>query len=410
METPMSDRVTVTTSKSWFSRIIESIKSVLVGLVLFIAAFPILFWNEGRAVKTARSLEEGSGAVVAVAADSVNPANEGKLVHLSGAVSTDGPVADSELGVEANGIKLLRNVEMYQWVEEEKSETRKKLGGGEETVTTYTYKKDWKGEPVDSSSFHETSGHENPGAFPIPSQTFVADPVRVGAFTMSEEQLGKLNDAKDLPLADDAQPTLPEDMAASARVDKGVIYAGNDPASPQLGDVKVSFQVVAPSTVSLVAVQTGESFSPYQAKAGDTVLLVDEGAHTAQEMFKSAQDANKVLTWILRGGGWLAMFLGLVLIFRPIAVLGDVVPMFGSLLGVGVGLFAFLVSAFLSLVTIAISWITVRPVLGIALLVLAGGAAFWLIKANRKKRVPAVPAMPSFTPPPVPPPPPPAPV
>ncbi|HEX3129521.1 MAG TPA: TMEM43 family protein [Thermoanaerobaculia bacterium] len=384
--------VTVTTSKSWFSRIIESIKSVLVGLILFIASFPILFWNEGRAVKTARSLEEGAGAVVSVAADSVNPANEGKLVHVSGAVSTDGPVADGEIGVEAQGIKLLRNVSMFQWVEEKKSETRKKLGGGEETVTTYDYKKEWKDEPVDSSSFQETAGHENPGAFPIPSQTFVADPVRVGAFTMSEEQLGHLNDAKDLPLAADAQVNIPQELGSATRIDKGVIYAGDDPASPQVGDVKVSFQVVAPSTVSLVGVQSGGSFSPYQAEAGDSVLLVEEGSHTAPEMFKTAQDANTVLTWILRGGGWLAMFLGLVLIFRPIAVLGDVVPLFGSLLGVGVSLFSFLVSATLSFVTIAISWITVRPLLGITLLVLAGAAAFWLIKKSRQKKAQAAAA------------------
>lgn len=401
----MSDRVTVTTSKSWFSRIIESIKSVLVGLILFVASFPILFWNEGRAVKTARSLEEGAGAVVSVTADAVNPANEGKLVHVSGAVATDGPVVDEEFGVQANGIKLLRNVEMYQWVEEKKSETRKKLGGGEETVTTYEYKKAWKDEPVDSSSFQETSGHENPGAFPVDSMTFTADPVRVGAFTMSEEQLGHLNDATDLPLADGAEVTLPEALQ-NARLDKGVVYAGENQASPQLGDVRVSFQVVAPATVSLVGVQTGESFAPYQAEAGDSVLLVEAGNHTAQEMFKAAQDANKVLTWILRGGGWLAMFLGLVLIFKPIAVLGDVVPLFGSLLGVGVGLFAFLVSAVLSFVTIALSWITVRPLLGIALLVLAGAAGFWLVKANRNKRRQAMPPTPGF----VPPPPPPAPV
>ncbi len=398
--------VTVTTSKSWFSRIIESIKSVLVGLILFVASFPILFWNEGRAVKTARSLEEGAGAVVSVAADSVNPANEGKLVHLTGPVTTDGPVVDDAFGVQGQGIKLLRNVEMYQWVEEKRSETRKKLGGGEETVTTYDYKKEWKDEPVDSSSFQESSGHDNPGAFPIESMTFTADPVRVGAFNLSEEQLGHLNDAADLPLAADAQVTIPQELGSETRIDKGAVYAGTDPASPQVGDVRVSFQVVAPSTVSLVGVQTGSSFAPYQAEAGDTVLLVEEGGHTADQMFQTAQDANTTLTWILRGGGWLAMFLGLVLIFRPIAVLGDVVPLFGSLLGVGVGLFAFLVSAVLSLVTIAISWITVRPIIGITMLVLAGAAAFWLIKASRKKKMQGAPAAPGF----IPPPPPPAPV
>ncbi len=36
---------------------------MLFGLVMFVAAFPIIYWNEGRAVRTARSLTEGLGAV-----------------------------------------------------------------------------------------------------------------------------------------------------------------------------------------------------------------------------------------------------------------------------------------------------------------------------------------------------------
>ena len=64
----MDEHVEVTRA-SWFSRITESIKAVLIGLVLFFAAFPLLWWNEGRAVQTARSLDEGAGKVRSVAAD-----------------------------------------------------------------------------------------------------------------------------------------------------------------------------------------------------------------------------------------------------------------------------------------------------------------------------------------------------
>ncbi|HVG10048.1 MAG TPA: TMEM43 family protein [Thermoanaerobaculia bacterium] len=385
----MSDRFTVTTSKSWFSRLAESIKSVLVGLILFVAAFPILFWNEGRAVKTARSLEEGSGAVASVSSDQVAPGNEGKLVHVTGPISTDGPVVDEDLGVQATAVKLVRNVSMYQWIEEEKSETRKKLGGGEETVTTYEYKKDWSSSAVDSSAFQVPEGHENPGDFPLPSATFVADPVRLGAFTLSEEQLGQLDEAKDLPVDAAAAESLPEGLMEGipATVDKGAFYMGANPATPAIGDVRISFQVVNPAQASVVAVQTGSSFSPYAAKAGDTILLVEEGPHTSAEMFQTAQSANTMMTWILRGGGFLAMVLGLFLVFRPLAVLGDVVPFIGSLLGVGVGLFSLVVGFALSSITIAIAWFFVRPLLGIALLVLAVGGMVWLIKANRKKKV-----------------------
>jgi hypothetical protein len=387
MEPSMSDRFTVTTSKSWFSRLAESIKSVLVGLVLFVASFPILFWNEGRAVKTARSLEEGAGAVVSVSSDLVSAGNEGKLVHVTGPISTDGPVVDGDLGVQANAVKLVRNVSMYQWIEEEKSEKRKKLGGGEETVTTYEYKKDWSSSPVDSSAFQVPEGHENPGDFPLPSATFVADPVRLGAFTLSEEQLGQLDEAKDLPVDAAAAESLPEGLMGEvpATVDKGAFYLGTNPATPAIGDVRISFQVVNPAQASVVAVQTGSSFAPYAAEAGDTILLVEEGTHTSAEMFQTAQSANTVMTWILRGGGFLAMVLGLFLVFRPLSVLGDVVPFIGSLLGVGMGLFALVVGAALSSITIAIAWFFVRPLLGITLLVLAVGGVVWLIRANRKK-------------------------
>jgi len=55
----MSDSYTETTQKSWASRIGESIKGVLIGLVLIVGSVIGLFWNEGRAVQTAKSLAEG---------------------------------------------------------------------------------------------------------------------------------------------------------------------------------------------------------------------------------------------------------------------------------------------------------------------------------------------------------------
>ena len=101
------DSFTETSSQSWFSRILESIKGIVVGLGMAVVAFPLLFWNEGRAVQTAQSLEEGAGAVISVPADRVDPGNEGKLVHLSGTSATSAPVRDVEFGVEeAKALKL----------------------------------------------------------------------------------------------------------------------------------------------------------------------------------------------------------------------------------------------------------------------------------------------------------------
>jgi hypothetical protein len=144
--------------------------------------------------------------------------------------------------------------------------------------------------------------------------------------------------------------------------------------------------VIKPATVSLVGVQTAQSFAPYQASAGDSILLVEEGTHTAAQMFKLAQDRNAALTWVLRGAFFFMMFLGLFLVFCPISVFADVIPLVGTILGAGIGLFAFLGAVILSFITIAIAWVVVRPLLGITLLVVAGAGLFWLIKVGRGKK------------------------
>src|SRR6218665_3340337 len=174
---------TETTTTSWFSRLKGALIKIVVGFILLIACIWLLFWNEGRSVKTYRSLVEGAGLVVSVDNGNVDPANEGKLVHISGPVKPVGVPEDDVLGISAEGaVGLDRVVEMYQWVEESKSETRKQLGGSEETVTTYSYRKEWNHREISSGSFRQ-SGHDNPQK-PIDDASFPVDSVNIGAFSV----------------------------------------------------------------------------------------------------------------------------------------------------------------------------------------------------------------------------------
>ena len=382
----MSDSFTESSSTSWGSNLLGSIKSVLFGLVLFAISFPVLFWNEGRAVRTSKGLTEGQGAVVPVPIDAVDASKEGKLIHISGAVKTDAPVADDQLGVQATAVKLIRNVEMFQWKEHEKSESRKKVGGGTETVKTWEYKKEWAEGRIDSSSFKHPEDHENPAAPAFESKTFTANKVTVGAFTMSSEQVGQLTNSASLPVDAAAAEKLPADVRAKFKVNDGKFYQGDDPATPKVGDVRISFQIVNPTTVSLIGVQTGQSFTTYSTKTGTTILLVEEGSLTAPQMFKKAQDRNTVMTWLIRAGGFFMMFIGLMMIFKPIVVFADVLPFVGTILGAGIGIFAFLGAAILSFITIAIAWVVYRPFIGITMLVLAAAAFYWLISVGVKKK------------------------
>jgi hypothetical protein len=142
------------------------------------------------------------------------------------------------------------------------------------------------------------------------------------------------------------------DVQNRFKLHQGGYYLGQNPASPAIGDTKVTFKVVRPATVSIVARQVANTFEAYQAKAGGSVLLLTYGTVGSDAMFKTAEKANKTLTWIFRAAGFLLMFIGLFLIFNPFAVVADVVPIFGSLLRAGVAGFVGLMASTLSLVTI----------------------------------------------------------
>src|SRR5688500_14793884 len=109
----MPDSFTETTQTGWLSRIGNSIKGVLFGAILFVAAFPLLWWNEGRSVKTAKSLAEGEKVAVHVEPNKVEAANDGKLVHMSGRAEAKDVVKDDVFGVSAPGlVKVKRLVEL----------------------------------------------------------------------------------------------------------------------------------------------------------------------------------------------------------------------------------------------------------------------------------------------------------
>ncbi|MEY3480469.1 MAG: hypothetical protein RIQ71_1244 [Verrucomicrobiota bacterium] len=312
----MPDSIQVTSSFSWFSRLGKAFTGIVVGIILIIIGIGLLFWNEGRAVKTYKTLKEGQGLVVDIASDSVDAANSGKLVHLSAEAVTDETLVDQDFGVSANAIRLLRNVEMYQWKQSESSETRKKLGGGEETVTTYRYTKEWSGMLIDTASFKEPAGHENPSELPYDSVTLDAEQVAVGAFSLSPDLISQLTDFKQLPVRDSPEGVQwPE----GARTDKGGIYLGANPAQPQVGDVRINFSVVEQGPVSLVAAQNGDTFAYYQTKAGGTIAMIVSGNVPAQQMFEDAIATNTLVTWLVRLGGFILIWIGFGLLFAPLS-------------------------------------------------------------------------------------------
>lgn len=379
---------TETTRTSWFARMKNALVGAVIGIVLVVVAIWALVWNEGRSIKSYRALVEGAGLVQSVSADTIDPANEGKLIHISGKVETSDVPTDSEFGIAADGaVALRRDVEMYQWVEKSESKSETKLGGGEETVTTYTYAKEWRSDRQDSSDFRQPEGHENP-EMQVESQSFTIGTATVGAFTVSGEGVAGLGDRNDLAVSAADLARVQEYLSGTVLLDRGGFYVGSSKSAPQVGDLRIRYTRSDLSEASFVAEQHAEGLQPFTTSNGREIFLSASGKASAADMFDTAQAENTLITWLVRFGGLVGLMIGFSLIFSILGVIADFVPLAGSLVRFGTGLVAFALTAVIGPLVIAIGWFAYRPLLSLGLLAagaLVAVAVVWL----RRRSVPA---------------------
>lgn len=377
-----NEHVKVTSRKKpgILERMSDTAGGMVVGVGLFALSFYILFTNEGRALKTATSLDEGLSQVVPLHdIITVDPENEGRLVHLSGALRTSQPLYDPNYGISIHAVKLKRQVEMYQWVEYDDSREYEE-NGEVKTETKYTYNTEWKSEVINSRNFDKEIGHTNPSAMAVESVTVVAPYVSVGPLYLSAGLVEKVDTFKQLSLVRlsplDAFVTVYEDS----------FYHTHNPRRPEVGDVRVSFYYAGLSgensplgpaqVVSIVARQRKDQLVPFKTKSGDVLEILYQGALSAQEVFEKEHESNQMKTWALRAGGWLMMFLGISLMTRILHTIVDWLPIVRDLVSLGLRIFAVSVATSLSLLTIAAGWLFYRPLWAV---LLAGLAAVPII-------------------------------
>jgi hypothetical protein len=382
---------TETTNRSWFSRIGGSFKGFFVGLLLVIAACVLLFWNEGRAVTTARALAEGAGIVLSVNSAAIDPANDGKLVHISGSVTPNGVPRDSRFGVEAAGaVGLERNVEMYQWRETSRSETRKTLGGGEETVTTYDYDKVWSASQIDSARFKILAGHENP-AFPVSNENFTVETVALGAFTIAGPRAASLGASSPIPLSEADATRIGSALGSGQRIRivNGVADTSFSSANPQIGAIRLGFSASRLDQASFVAAQKAATLEAYTTTNGRSLFLSQSGLSDATAMFADAVAGNTALTWALRIIGLIVMLIAFKMVFAIAGVLADIIPFAGGIVRFGTGMLSLALTALLGSIVIAIGWIVYRPLVGIGILAVGLAIGFVALRLGRKTEAPA---------------------
>ena len=364
---------TETESKGWFQRIGDSFAGVLTGIILICAATWLLWWNEERTFKTAGAIGEAQLVAEDVSDISrIDPDLNGRVIHASGLADTKDVIRDSIFGVETTAINLKRKAEYYQYEEESHKETRKKLGGGEETVTTYTYNANWVDSPIDSNNFKDSSFRgRNIILANVEDQTVRAKNVTFGAYKLPDFLADSIGGAVPVVLKDVDRKSLaavinaPQGYKASdmIHVQGSTVYIGENPGTPTIGDVRITFTETPPANVSIIAQVTGNTFEPFTASNGYKFSRLEDGTHSSAAMFEDARRENNIMAWVLRAVGAVLVMFGLRLVFRPLSVIADVIPILGTIVGAGAGVVAFLIGLAWSLVVIAVAWVRFRPLI-----------------------------------------------
>ena len=195
---------------------------------------------EGKEV----DLQEAAGVTVEMTdIGTIDPQFDGKLVHATGMTATIDSLIDSDFGVGVTAVKFNRKVEYYQWVENSKSQTKDKIGGGQETVTTYTYEKKWVNSPVASENFHDP---EYQGAnrirIAIDDLRQTAENVSFGAYRLTKSQISSISGDQPYVFSEkDSERISNElfkeecqvDTKLTVKVQNNVISFGSNSGTPQ---------------------------------------------------------------------------------------------------------------------------------------------------------------------------------
>ena len=71
-----------------------------------------------------------------------------------------------------------------------------------------------------------------------------------------------------------------------------VLYFGRVPGSPEVGDVRVTFEKTLPAKVTVMAVVDGNSFKPFKAKNGKRFQTLVMGKKSGDEIIEGEKEAN----------------------------------------------------------------------------------------------------------------------
>lgn len=316
--------------------------------------------NERESVRTSGLWSSAQKA--ARRANAPEDAPAGSIVYINGQATCPSPLRDGELGVATArpALVLRRIVEQYMWYEVSKGRKHK--------MQIHTYHQGWLTDHVDSSKFVDATGHANL-PMQIKKRAFMHSEASVCGFYLAEDMLDQIENCERLcPKAEqfegldgfltmgiqhgwtylrpagDARRDHEIDMAEPSAepstelniLKRSVYISGKtlknragEPTgtkaflpwkSPQIGDLRVRWEVVSPQTVSIMSMHSGggalsawagiNASSDQSVGSREVVHMLRSGTTDCSAMVAYAQTRVGSESWEHRMFGFGTMTMG----------------------------------------------------------------------------------------------------
>jgi hypothetical protein len=326
---------------------------------------------------------------------------------------------------------------MYQWDESSSESCTDNLWGSEDCTTTYEYHKIWSDYKIDSSSFYESAWHTNPANWEYESNESAKTPIHLWAYTLWDVFVWKLSNYTNIDLStqdikvpskyweeisdttaqksesdveknnddylywDETQSEAEKEVVISdwaaiknyewLHIYADHIYVWKNENDPQIWDLRITFSSVKTGTISIIGMQQSNELTSYTTSNGRNIALLENWIVNAETMFLHAQQANKIMTWVLRFLWLFLMYAWFSMMFEIITTLTKVLPFLSRIIWFSTGIVSFCLTLVLGFFVIWISWIAVRPVLWICCLIVSVAGIYGLIRLRKNKKTQATP-------------------
>jgi hypothetical protein len=365
----------------------DSIVVAGIAILLFVLAVLLLCWNEQNAISSERFASNEEKQVVSVSPKSVDPANEGRLVYLSGAAIATHMLVDLNGLISIRALRLTRDNYFYQWVETRANGARRRtLLGIQVDPAAISYEKHFENNLCSSHDFIHKEGHVNP---PI-LDSFQKDQfseVSIGAYKLSKELVKQIPEQKFSVNNLKLKPSDKKWNGKPLHLEGYYIYAGVDKEKPQLNDMEIFISYVpSGQTYSVIGKQHGQTLEPIILDADNVVNSIVPGTVASEAIFKTQNLHALELVWGLRFGGLCLMIISLYMIFAYITTIAQYIPALAFLSSFSEVEFAFGVGTAFSATIIGSVWSVLHPQAAWISFAVAAVAVLVLFLIQRGKR------------------------